>query len=155
MLMRWGSAIVVSSFVLAAALMASAAGGFAGNRVNGASAAPNLCVPPGIHFGGARYNRELLVWSFVRVKRRIGDAQDVSGGCVDAVICVIGQPCSPPPAPPRSAPAPIRVHLIAGISPRVALSEGGSSRRILIAVDRCTTAVTERALLRCLRRVRA
>jgi hypothetical protein len=154
MLMRWGSVIAVASVVLAA-LIASPGGGFAGNRVNGASAAPNLCVPPGIHFGGARYNRELLVWSFVRVKRRLGDAQDVTGGCVDTVICVIGQPCSPPPAPPRSPAAPIRVHLIAGISPRVALSEGGSSRRILIAVDRCTTAISERALLRCLRRVRA
>jgi hypothetical protein len=153
MLMRWGSAIVVSSFVLAAALMVSAAGGFAGNRVNGASAAPNLCVPPGIHFGGARYNRDLLVWSFVRVKGRLGDAQDLSGGCVDTSVCVIGQPCSPPSSSTRRAP--VRVHRLAGISPRAALSEGGSSRRILVAADRCTTAVSERELLRCLRRVRA
>jgi hypothetical protein len=136
-----GAASVAAAFGVTIALMGVAA-------APAQPAEPTRCVPRGIHFGNARYERERLDRSFVAVGRVLGVASDV-GGCVDTILCVIGQPCEPPPSNP---PAQIRVFRLKGISPRAAVSEGGSSRSILVARDRCMSAFSDRALLRCLRR---
>jgi hypothetical protein len=105
---------------------------------------PTKCVKPGVYFNGVRYERRRLERAFLRVERLLGQAHVYGGACCDVT------PCPPSPPPPQ-----LRVFSVFGVSPRAAVSAGGSSRAILIAGDRCKGRVRERALLRCLRRVRA
>ena len=61
-----------------------------------------------------------------------------------------------PDDPPRAIGRTHRVTRLKGISPRVALSLGGASRRILLAHGVCEpTPIRESALVRCLRRASA
>jgi hypothetical protein len=122
------------------------------------SPACTVLAPPKDHvsFAGRGYRRVELMRSWLRVRGSLGVGHGPSiGGCTNPPPCLLTPSgsivCPPPPPPPPVIPGPaFAVHRLRAFSPDVALSQGGSSRVILIAEHLCQRAPTERALLRCL-----
>jgi hypothetical protein len=121
---------------------------------------------PDVKYGEGAYRRVLLKRSWLRVGARlgVGFGPGDPGGACGAFVCT---PIPPPPhvqpgqpypvgvcgwksRPPSPGPQ-IAVNQLRAFRPEVALSEGGSSRAILIAEGLCRGASSEKALLRCLR----
>jgi hypothetical protein len=105
--------------------------------------------PPEVVFKSRDYRTYTLLRGYIRPTRLVGLGRPWV--CQDTFTCSVGPPvvCQPSTATP---PATIRLWAIRGISPRLALSRGGSSRELLVASGMCAKHLQrERELLRCLR----
>jgi hypothetical protein len=159
---------LLGGLLVAAALgLVAVAGANASKSVTTAESlrSPHCSVPAPredyVSYAGQGYRRVELMRSWLRVRGSLGVGHGPSiTFCTNPPPCWLtpsgSRECAPSPPPPTPIPGPaFAVHRLRAFSPEIALSQGGSSRVILVADRLCRRASSERALLRCLRAQRA
>ena len=137
--------------LLAAVASTSALGRVTPASETRAANAPSACAPSPLRFRGVEYHARSLTPQ-VKRGRRLGGGLSIDRACVDTVVCVAGQPCTPPPPPPAEF-RPINVFRLVGVDPRVAVTREDAVRGwVWVASDRCRASDSAVSLRRCLRR---